>query len=100
MKDSESRGVSQPRRRRIRFATLEGYSLARVMLFGLIPPALVAVDLIVAYLVFLWLKLSWTSMALFLITSTLIVFTLGMLFLLAISNRIAKYAKVKEETPN
>jgi len=78
-------------------AALEGYSINRILLFGLILPALVALGLFLS--LYVSLALGFPGMVTFLLTivGTFVGFTVGTVIIIHLSDRIIRYAEVKKK---
>ena len=106
MRDSGLRGGSRLRlkaalHRRLKLrgipSEIHGYSLARILLFGLILPAIVTLCMVVGMVSAFLLNFSLPMKFLTLASSTLVGFLLGTLTLLRLTGRMLKFAKIRKE---
>lgn len=95
MKDSPSKEDSQLRRKlSLKPAEIQGYSIKRVLLFGLVPPAFVLTGLFLGLWLFTALGFSMFYKLVFTIGTTFAGFAVGTLVIVRLTDRIVKFARV------
>ncbi|WP_309492554.1 hypothetical protein [Candidatus Hecatella orcuttiae] len=99
MKDSSSKEDSQRRHRflSLKPAELRGYSIKRVLLFGLIPPAFVLAGLFLGLWIFTALEFSLFYKLVFTVGTTFAGFALGTFVIVKLTDKIVKFARVGKE---
>lgn len=76
---------------------IEGYSMLRVLLLGLILPAFVSLSLLLSFLVSIRFGLPVAYMCLAVVSSTMLGFAFGTYLLIHLSDRIVRFARVKRK---
>jgi hypothetical protein len=88
--------LTKYRPKRIR-KEIHGYSLVRILIFGLILPAIMTVFMMTGIVLAFWFKLNLLMKFMVLTLSTLAGFAIGTLTLLRLRNQMLRFAKIRRQ---